>query len=182
MRGITCCRPSRCSRTYFLAVTKFWPGHTSVAKPHTNKLHTSLDRPTHELQESERWMELVHIFMVNFEVGIGPILSWLHWAVLPKYGFITTAVCYHWYMSNLHQNLPTHPLRNIYLHVQWNFVDNFEIRWVRAPLKLWFFKKITFTKHHKVGLVPTSEVTMKICTNFIHLPDYRTWAHLSIDV
>ena len=53
-------------------------------------------------------MTLVHFFMVNTDVGIGPILAWLHSAVLPKFWFITTAVCYHLYMFNSLQTMHTY--------------------------------------------------------------------------
>ena len=45
------------------------------------------------------------------------------------------------------------------------------------------FKKISFKKLHKFGLVPTSNFAMKICSNFIHIIDsYSSWVVLSIDV
>ncbi len=72
-------------------------------------------------------------------------------------------------------------MRTPYLHVH-----DFLWYWLKMQcyntLTMSIFKKIPVTKLYKIGPVPTSNFILKICTNFIHLPDYdRLWADLSID-
>ena len=72
---------------------------------------------------------------------------------------------------------------SMFLHLQWNLDDIYQISRVRTSQSWRFFKKISVTKLIKIGSIPTSSFTMKICTDFNHIQvSYRNRADLSTDV